>query len=103
MAQLHQIAKTNDVPPGEGRAYDVAGRRIALFNVDGKFYAIDDTCTHQGGPLSEGFVDGTCVTCPWHGGEFDVCTGKVLAPPAAEDEASYKVVVSGEDVSVEVE
>src|SRR6516225_7543157 len=67
MAKLLMIAKTKDVPPGEAAAFTIEGQKIALFNVEGTYYAIGDTCTHRGGPLSEGDVQGTRVTCPWHG------------------------------------
>ena len=78
------------------------GRRIALFNIGGTYYAIDDTCTHRGGPLSEGEVEGTTVTCPWHGASYDVTTGKVLGPPAPAGVARYNVQVDGSDIKVEV-
>jgi nitrite reductase/ring-hydroxylating ferredoxin subunit len=82
--------------------FEVGGKSIALFNVDGVFYAIDNTCTHRGGPLSEGVLDGKEVTCPWHGAVFDVTTGQVLRPPAPRGISSYRTRVDGEDVEVEV-
>src|SRR5260370_7094884 len=82
MAKLLKIAKTKDVPPGEAAAFTIEGQKIALFNVEGTYYAIGDTCTHRGGPLSEGDVQGTKVTCPWHGADFDLKTGAVLGRPA---------------------
>ena len=63
---------------------------------------VGDTCTHRGGPLSEGDVQGTRVTCPWHGADFDLKTGAVLRPPAQKGVPSYKVVVEGDDIKVEV-
>jgi nitrite reductase/ring-hydroxylating ferredoxin subunit len=81
---------------------DVGARRLALFNVDEMFYAIDDTCTHKGGPLSEGMVVGSEVTCPWHGAVFDVTTGSVLGLPAPRSVASYAVRIEGEDIEVEL-
>lgn len=101
MGQLIKVAETKDVPPGTAKAVDVEGRAVALFNVDGTYYAIADTCTHRGGPLSEGGVEGTVVTCPWHGATFDVTTGNVLGPPAAEGVAHYNVQVEGSDIKVE--
>jgi len=68
----------------------------------GTFYAIGDACTHRGGPLSEGDVSGTTVTCPWHKAQYDLKTGGVLTPPALQGVASYKVVVEGDDVSIEL-
>ena len=83
MSTLHQIAQKKDLEPGQGLSVEVEDKKIALFNIDGSYYAIDDTCTHRGGPLSEGSVDGTVVTCPWHGARFDVTSGEVLVHPPA--------------------
>lgn len=102
MGQLHKVAETVDVPPGSAIAVDVEGHRLALFNVDGTYYAIDDTCPHKGGPLSEGDVDGREIVCPWHGATFDLTDGRVLCPPAEEDVTSYPVIVEGDDIKVEV-
>ncbi len=102
MANLIKIAEIKDVPLGRSCAFTVEGQRIALFNIEGTFYAIGDTCTHNGGPLSEGEVQGTTVTCPWHGADFDVKTGAVLGPPAFEGVPSYRVVVEGNDIKVEL-
>jgi nitrite reductase/ring-hydroxylating ferredoxin subunit len=101
MGQLIKVAETNEVPPGTAKTVDVEGRPVALFNIDGTYYAIDDTCTHRGGPLSEGPVEGTTVTCPWHGATYDVITGNVLGPPAPEGVAHYNVHVDGNDIKVE--
>ncbi len=101
MGQLIKVAETNQVPPGTVKAVDLEGRAVALFNIDGTYYAIDDTCTHRGGPLSEGAVEGTTVTCPWHGATYDVTTGNVLGPPASEGVAHYNVQVDGNDIKVE--
>lgn len=103
MANLIKIAEIKDVPPGQAAAFTVEGQRIALFNVEGIYYAIADTCTHDDGPLSEGEVQGTKVICPLHGAEFDLKTGAVLGPPAFEDVPSYRVVVEGSDIKVELE
>ena len=65
MGQLIKVAEANEVPPGTAKVVEADGRRIALFNCDGGYYAIDDVCTHRGGSLSEGEVNGTAVTCPW--------------------------------------
>jgi len=103
MAKRIKIAGTQDVPPGKAAAFDVEGRRIALFNIEGSYYAIDDTCTHEGGPLCEGEVRGFKVTCPWHGADFDLKSGEALCAPAFEKVQSYKVVVEGNDIQVEVD
>ncbi len=103
MSKLIKVAETRDLPPGKAAAYDVEGSRIAVFNVDGSFFAIDDTCPHSGGPLCEGEVHELKVTCPWHGADFDLKSGTVLCAPAFEDVRSYKVVVEGNDLKVEVD
>jgi len=102
MAAFVKVAKSNEIQPGQGKMVEVDGKKIALFSVDGAFYAIDDTCTHRGGPLSEGELDGNEVTCPWHQAVFDVTTGEVLGPPAPEGVSSYNVRVEGGDIEVEI-
>jgi ferredoxin-NADP reductase/nitrite reductase/ring-hydroxylating ferredoxin subunit len=102
MSDAIRVASAAEVPPGSGKVVEANGRRIAVFNVGGRFHAIDDTCPHQGGPLSEGTLDGKVVTCPWHGARFDVTTGAVLRPPARQGVASYPVRVSGPDLLIEV-
>jgi len=100
---LHKVATTKDLPPRSARAFQVAGRSIAVFNVEGTIHAIDNDCTHDGGPLSEGVVNEGCVVCPWHGAEFDLVTGKALTPPAVEDVRCYKVLLSGGDIFLELD
>jgi len=102
MAGFVKVAKSDEIAPGQGKLIEVEGKRIALFNVDGLFYAIDDTCTHRGGPLSEGSLNGREVTCPWHGAVFDVTTAEVLRPPAPREVARYNVCVVGGDIEVEI-
>ena len=101
MASFVKVAKADEVPVGGGRLVQVAGKRIALFQVEGKYYAIDNTCTHVGGPLSEGDVEGTVVECPWHGSRFSLETGKVLRAPAGADVACYPVRREGDDIEIE--
>ena len=98
-----KIAKTSDLAPGSGKVVEADGETIALFNVEGTFYAMGNTCPHRGGPLGEGSLEGNTVTCPWHGAQFNVTTGEVLAPPAATGVKSYPVRVEGEDVLIEFE
>jgi nitrite reductase/ring-hydroxylating ferredoxin subunit len=102
MANLVEVAKTNEIKPGEGKLIEVDGNEIALFNCDGSYYGIDNQCTHVGGPLCEGDLDGDSVICPWHGAEFDVKTGKVLGPPAEESVKSYRVQVDGDSIKIEI-
>jgi len=82
-----------------GSALLVAG--VAVFNVAGGFCATQAACTHRGGPLIEGQLDGSTVTCPWHGSQFNVCTGAVLRGPATEPIKTYRVIVEGEIGNVE--
>ena len=102
MGTFHKVAATKSLSPGQGIAVEVGANKIALFNVAGTFYAIGDTCTHRGGSLSEGSLDGSTVTCPWHGANFDVCSGKNLTPPAPGEVPSYSVRVEGDDIEVEI-
>jgi 3-phenylpropionate/trans-cinnamate dioxygenase ferredoxin component len=102
MAGFVKVAKTDEIVPGQGKMIEVGGKKIALFNVEGSVHAMDDTCTHRGGPLSEGILDGKQVTCPWHGAIYDVTTGEVLGPPAPKGVARYNVRVEGSDIEVEV-
>ncbi len=100
MPEVVTVAHTTDLKPGQAAWVDVKGRQIALFNVDGTYYALDNECTHLGGPLGEGQLTGPVVTCPWHGSRFDVRTGQVVGPPAREPVQSFPVQVEGQEVRV---
>ena len=102
MPERHPVARVEDIPPGGRKILKVKGREVGVFNLDGTFHAIDDTCTHRGGPLSEGEIEGERVTCPWHGAVYNIKTGEVLEPPAPTGVARYTVQVVGQDVEVEV-
>ena len=103
MAEFVNVAKTNEIAPGEVKQIELADEtQLCLANVDGTFYAIGGECTHAGGPLGEGELDGTIVTCPWHGSRFDVTTGAVVGPPAKTAEPTYEVRLAGDDVQVAV-
>lgn len=102
MADYDTVASVDDLEPGTGRVVEARGERLALFNVDGEFYAIRNACTHVGGSLGVGRLDGTTVTCPLHGSTFDVTSGEHLSPPAHSDVASYAVRVRGDEVQVEI-
>jgi 3-phenylpropionate/trans-cinnamate dioxygenase ferredoxin subunit len=97
------IAPTTAIKPGELAAFDVEGVRIAVANADGRYFAIDDTCTHEQCSLSaEGTLEGTVVTCGCHGAQFDVTTGAVLAPPAPEPVKAYPLRVDNGSLVIEV-
>jgi nitrite reductase/ring-hydroxylating ferredoxin subunit len=93
---------TSEVPPGKGKQVKVGGKTLAVFNVNGTFYAIDDTCSHRGASLAEGELEGHQVICPWHAAAFDVTSGAHLSPPARRDVACYKVQVVGDEVQVDI-
>jgi len=100
VASFVKVARRDEIAEGSGKTVEVAGKKIALFNTGGNFYAISDTCLHRGGPLGEGELEGTIVTCPWHGWQYDITTG---CNP--EDQnlkvASFPVRVEGDDILVE--
>jgi nitrite reductase/ring-hydroxylating ferredoxin subunit len=96
------VAKRSEIPEGTGLCVEVEGKRIALFRLGDDVCAIDDSCPHANGPLSEGGLEGDVVECPWHGSCFNVRTGEVIRPPAAEDVATYAVRVTGEEIEVEL-
>jgi 3-phenylpropionate/trans-cinnamate dioxygenase ferredoxin component len=102
MTQFVAVAKVSEVPRQSIKCVEAAGRKIALFNLGGEFYALADDCTHEGGPLSEGEIRGAEVECPWHGARFDIRSGKVTLDPAGEDVVRYNVRVSGENIEIEV-
>lgn len=102
MPEYVKVAQASEIEPNRGKLVKVQGKMIALFNVDGEFYAIDNSCTHRGGPLSEGELEGDEVTCPWHGAKFRVSTGEMLSPPAPQSVSSYKVRVNGPDLELEL-
>lgn len=99
---MMKVASTEDVLPGTGKVVQVDGRLIALFNLNGTFYALDNRCTHVGGPLGEGRVEGSIVVCPWHGSRFDITTGAVAGGPARRPVATYPVLVRGGDVLIDL-
>ncbi len=99
---LVKVASVEDVLPGTGKVVEAGGATLAIFNLDGTFYATNNKCTHVGGPLGEGTVEGKVVTCPWHGSRFDITTGEVVGPPARRPVATYPVRVQGREVLVEL-
>ena len=97
---MEKVAKLSEVK-GQ-KCVSVKGKKLALFNIKGKIYCIDNTCTHMGGPLCEGTLSSNIITCPWHGSKFDVKTGKVVGPPAKKPVKKYKVTIKGGEVFVDV-
>ena len=95
-----KVADTKDIPPSHMKEVEVDGENICIVNVGGKYYAIGSICTHEGGPLADGTLDGYEVECPWHGSKFDVRTGEVKSPPASEPEPAYEVKVDGNNILI---
>jgi nitrite reductase/ring-hydroxylating ferredoxin subunit len=102
MGEFVKVAGKEEIAPGQGKAVEVGGHKVAVFNVNGSYCAIGDACTHQGAPLSDGFVSGNIVTCPWHGAKFDLTSGKALSPPASGGVACYKARVTDYSVDIEI-
>ena len=101
MSEFIKVANTSDLPAGRGGVVEVGGRTIALFNVNGEFFALDNTCMHRGGPLGEGFIDQNNLTvqCPWHGWIYSLVTGASLFDSMAKVE-KFEVKVEGEEVKI---
>jgi nitrite reductase/ring-hydroxylating ferredoxin subunit len=105
-----RVCSVNEVPPGTVKAVRVENREVAVFNLNGRFYAAQDICPHEGAPLSSGFFEGENITCSWHGAAFHVLTGKTLEPPAGEKMAPpvdqglvcYAVRVVGPNLEIEI-
>ena len=103
MTNFIRVAKVPDIPAGSMKTVMVSGKRIALTNIDGEYFAVDDTCSHAQCSLGgEGFLDGNVITCGCHGAQFDATSGGVLALPATAALTSYQVKVEGDDVMIAV-
>jgi nitrite reductase (NADH) small subunit len=96
-----RTARKDEIPAGSIREFAVEGKSIALANVDGTFHAINNTCLHRGGPLGSGEMNGKVVTCPWHGWQYDVTTGKLQMNPSVGVDC-YQVEVRGDDIFVNI-
>jgi 3-phenylpropionate/trans-cinnamate dioxygenase ferredoxin component len=100
MSEFVKVAELGDLDEGELMAVEVDGEPICLAKVNGAVYACTDNCTHISGPLNEGDLDGEVLTCPWHGAQFNIRTGKVLRGPARQDILTYPVRVEGESILI---
>lgn len=100
MTAFVAVASIHELVRGQGRLVQVNNKRVALFWVGDRYYAIDDVCPHRGGPLSEGDIEGEAVVCPWHGAIFDLATGAVRGYPAGADVTTYAVRVQGDQIEV---
>jgi len=99
--KLIAIAKTTEIPENEGRAFPVGDQMIAVFQVDGTFFAMDDFCPHQGASLSAGWIHDGCVACPWHAWRFQLTDGTWMDNPKIKTE-TYPVTLQGDDIFVEL-
>ncbi len=97
-----RVASRTEIPPGEGRSFSVGAYDVAVFDVDGRLFAIENSCPHQGGPIADGYLEGPVVTCPWHAWRFDVRSGKMTLGDFAEI-PRFAVRVEGDDVLVSSE
>lgn len=101
MENRYRVAGPNDIPNGEGREFVVAGRIVAVFQVDGSFYAMDGICPHAGGPLAKGKINGGVVTCPWHGWQFNVSTGRHCLNNQLT-QPTFPVILDGDNLWIEI-
>jgi 3-phenylpropionate/trans-cinnamate dioxygenase ferredoxin subunit len=99
-ARFVRVGRVSDIPEGRPETFEVEDRAIAVYRLDGGYYAIEDICTHDGGPLAEGDVEGNEVICPRHGARFDIKTGAPRCMPAVTPVESYPVRVEGDDLLV---
>lgn len=99
MTEPVTVARTGDLAPGQGAVVEVGRREIAVFNADGTFYAVENTCCHRGGPLGQGTLDGTVVECPWHMWRFALDTGACLNSPG-DRIRTYEVLVQGDEIKI---
>lgn len=102
MPKFIPIGKISEIPDQSAKCVEVEGRKIAVFNLGGQFYAIDNDCPHEQGPLSDGNIQGEEIECPWHASRFNIKTGKVTMDPSTENVASHPVRVTGDSIEVEV-
>jgi 3-phenylpropionate/trans-cinnamate dioxygenase ferredoxin subunit len=102
MNGFQRVCRVSEIPEGGRKVVEVGDRVIGLFRVQGQFWAIDDLCTHDGGPLAEGSLEGWAIVCPRHGARFDLRTGQALSMPATRPTTAHEVKVEGDDVFVKI-
>ena len=100
--EFHSVAKTDDLDEGEAMQVIIGRKEIAIYNLDGKFYATDDICTHAYASLADGYVEDEMIECPLHGGCFNIKTGKAMTPPVSEDLKTYELKIDGEQILIGV-
>ncbi len=100
MSEFVEVAKLSDIPESGKLCLEVEDRFVVIIRVEDQYFCIDDTCTHDGGPLGEGELDGYCIACPRHGAKFDVRTGAALTMPATEPTVAHEVQIDGQRLLV---
>jgi nitrite reductase/ring-hydroxylating ferredoxin subunit len=95
-----KVAESKDIEPSTMKVVDIEGEKVFVTNIEGNYYAIGNVCTHMGGPLNEGTLEGFEVECPWHGSKFDVRTGNPTKPPARQAVSSYEVKMQDNNILV---
>ena len=102
MSEFHNVCPASEVPEGTTKLFEVDQQLVILFCFEGNYFCIDDVCTHDGGTLSDGEVDGCQIACPRHGAKFDLCTGKALTMPATQDTLQHEVQVVDGQIQVKL-
>jgi len=101
--ERRRVAKKSDIPQGKLKVFVVDGESIAICNIDGNFYAFKNECSHMDFPLTRGIIMGETITCPAHGSKFNLRTGEVLSMPAAYPLTTYRTMVEGDDIIIEMD
>jgi nitrite reductase/ring-hydroxylating ferredoxin subunit len=100
MPDFVTVADTTEIPPGATKAVELDGEAVVIANVDGRYFAVEGTCSHRGGPLGEGTLTGDILHCPWHRGGFNVRTGEAVALPTTDPILTYRVRVTGTAIQI---
>ena len=100
MPDFVSVADTSEIPPGQTKAVELDGEAVVVANVDGRYFAVEGTCSHRGGPLGEGALVGDILHCPWHRGGFNVRTGEAVALPSTDPIATYRVRVADSAIQI---
>ena len=101
MAEYIKVGEISDINPGQRKLFELDEVTVALFNIDGQYYCIEDMCTHDSGPLADGELTGFALACPRHGALFDIRDGSVLSMPAVVPIPTYEVKIEGQDIYIE--
>lgn len=97
---FHKVATTDQIDEDEAMQVIVEGKEVAIINLGGEFYAMDDICSHAYASMADGYIEGECIECPLHGAQFNIKTGKAETPPATVDLATYEIRIEGSDILV---